>query len=93
MSVGYRNVRVMNQLGEGGAVCSDDTSAVTAASGKTFNTFLIIADAVFTDITSTLITNVDVLEGPTFTKDQVYIIPGVTSFTLASGEVMAYYTA
>jgi hypothetical protein len=83
----------MNQQGEKGAVCTDGTSAVAAGEGKSFNTFLIVADAVFTDITSTLIEDVSVLEGPTFTKDQVYILPGVTSFKLASGEVMAYYTA
>ena len=89
--MGQSNVKVVNQLGEGNAVCTDDTVAVTLTDGTFFNTFRIIADAVFTDITSSKVTNVDVLEGPTFTKDDVIVIPGVTSYELASGEVMAYY--
>lgn len=86
------NVRVVNQLGEGRCKVVADTTVTAAGDGKSFNVFKIVADAVFTDITTTMVDGVAGLESPvSFAAGTEWVIPGVTSFELASGSVIAYW--
>lgn len=86
-----RNVLVKNQLGENGAYVQDGAGTVTPTDNRTFNVFKIVTDTVFADLTSAMVTNVADLEGETLSAGTEWVIPGVTSFQVTSGIVIAYY--